>query len=287
MDATATSIVIDPEFRDLIPPLTPDERQGLEADIQREGCLDRLKVWRTEEGDILLDGHNRREICHANDFPYEVESIPEIETREDAKRWIIRHQRHRRNLNETQRAMLGSLLSNLEHGQKVADAPIGASQTQLGAAEAFNVSRRSVQRARKVRENGIPGLVKMATAGSVAISAAADVAGLPAEKQQEIVAGGSEAVQEASRKMHQKEVPIKQITQDSSMQSDPKPLQMSETGVYPCAQCGSAATAKNTFDIFQGHLYYVICDNPKCSVQTPIRKSQEEVIAIWNRRHHS
>ena len=59
MNAIATGIIIDDEFRDLIPPLTPDERDGLEADILREGCLDAIKTWRTEDGDIVLDGHNR------------------------------------------------------------------------------------------------------------------------------------------------------------------------------------------------------------------------------------
>ena len=33
---------IDPEFKALIPPLTPDERAGLEASILTEGCRDAL-----------------------------------------------------------------------------------------------------------------------------------------------------------------------------------------------------------------------------------------------------
>jgi hypothetical protein len=85
MNTNASTIIIDPEFRDLIPPLTPDEHEGLEADILRDGCLDCLKIWRTGEGDYLIDGHNRREICDKHGFPYETESIPGLESREDVK----------------------------------------------------------------------------------------------------------------------------------------------------------------------------------------------------------
>ena len=60
---------IDPEFKSLIPPLTPDERAGLEASILTEGCRDALIVW----GDILIDGHNRYEICTKHNIPYKFE----------------------------------------------------------------------------------------------------------------------------------------------------------------------------------------------------------------------
>ncbi len=116
MGSTARQLIIEEEFRDLIPPLTAEEREGLEADILRDGCLTPLLVWRGESGDVLLDGHNRREICAAHDFPYETEPVPGIESRDDAKRWIIDHQRHRRNLNEAQRAMLAGLLATIARG---------------------------------------------------------------------------------------------------------------------------------------------------------------------------
>lgn len=290
MNANASTIIVDAEFRDLIPPLTPDEREGLEADILRDGCLDRLKIWHTEEGDVLIDGHNRKEICDRHGFPYETESIPGLESRDDVKRWIIQHQRHRRNLAENQRAMLASLLTNLEHGQRKAVAPIGATHTQTDAAEVFNVGRRSVQRARVVREQGIPELTRLVTEGKVSVSAAAEVARLPQERQREIVADGPEAVQEASRNIRQSD--------DDEMAGDTAPetvvpepsapvaseLVMSEDGLYPCGHCGGEAEAKRDFDIFNGVRYYVICTGKGCNIQTPMLKNREDVIAIWNRR---
>lgn len=53
------NIKIDPEFKALIPPLDADERAQLEANIVADGCRDPLVLW----CDVLLDGHNRHEIC--------------------------------------------------------------------------------------------------------------------------------------------------------------------------------------------------------------------------------
>jgi len=60
-------IKVDPEFQQLIPPLSADERDLLEKNIIQDGCRDPLVVW---DG-ILLDGHNRLEICKAHDIPFE------------------------------------------------------------------------------------------------------------------------------------------------------------------------------------------------------------------------
>ena len=50
---------INEEFKNVMPPLTEEEYRGLEKSLLEEGCRDPLVVW----GDILIDGHNRYEIC--------------------------------------------------------------------------------------------------------------------------------------------------------------------------------------------------------------------------------
>ena len=52
-------MIIDPEFKALIPPLAPEELAQLEANILADGCRDPLVTWRG----ILIDGHNRFAIC--------------------------------------------------------------------------------------------------------------------------------------------------------------------------------------------------------------------------------
>jgi DNA-binding transcriptional regulator/RsmH inhibitor MraZ len=58
---------IDPEFKSLIPPLATEEYAGLEESILAEGCRDALILW---DG-ILIDGHNRYEICTRHNIPFE------------------------------------------------------------------------------------------------------------------------------------------------------------------------------------------------------------------------
>jgi len=93
--------IIDPEFHALIPPLSDDERAQLEANIQAEGCRDALIVW----GRILLDGHNRLEICERMKLPYKTTAI-ELQNREAAADWIDKNQLGRRNLTPDQMRLL-------------------------------------------------------------------------------------------------------------------------------------------------------------------------------------
>jgi len=60
---------IDKEFRTLIPPLSTEERAQLEKNLASDGCRDPLVIW--QEQGILIDGHNRLEICHALGIEYQ------------------------------------------------------------------------------------------------------------------------------------------------------------------------------------------------------------------------
>ena len=71
--ANLAALKIDEEFRSLIPPLTAEERAGLEENLLRDGCLDPLVVWAEQQ--ILLDGHNRKEICDQYGIDYDIREI--------------------------------------------------------------------------------------------------------------------------------------------------------------------------------------------------------------------
>jgi hypothetical protein len=88
-------IIIDEEFKSLIPVLTPEEKSQLEQNLLSEGCRDPLVIWKGHN--ILLDGHNRYEICVKNGLEYELIEI-ELPDREDAHLWMMRNQLGRRNL---------------------------------------------------------------------------------------------------------------------------------------------------------------------------------------------
>ena len=93
----------DAGFKNLIPPLSPDEYARLEQSIIEEGCRDPLVIWKGNA--IILDGHNRYEICTRHGLPFKITEM-EFESRQDIIAWIIGNQLARRNLTPEQRAYL-------------------------------------------------------------------------------------------------------------------------------------------------------------------------------------
>lgn len=95
-------MTIDPEFRALIPPLQADERAQLEVNLAAEGCREPLVLWRG----ILIDGHNRHEICTSLGIKYKTTEIT-LASRQHALLWIETNQLGRRNLTDDQRGAIG------------------------------------------------------------------------------------------------------------------------------------------------------------------------------------
>lgn len=95
---------IDPEFENLIPPLSTEEFRQLEENILEVGeCREPLVVWNR----ILLDGHNRWRIIqkHPGEIDYECREMV-FDSRNEAMAWMIRNQLGRRNLPSYERARL-------------------------------------------------------------------------------------------------------------------------------------------------------------------------------------
>ena len=61
------SPVIDPELRDLLPPIADEKRAALTADVLKNGCYSPMICM---EDMTLVDGHHRYDICAAHDIPY-------------------------------------------------------------------------------------------------------------------------------------------------------------------------------------------------------------------------
>jgi len=100
-------IQIDPEFKSLIPPLSTEELEQLEANIIKDGCRDPLVLW----GEILIDGHNRHEICTRNSIPFKTVD-KNFENRDDAMDWMDANQLGRRNIQPQQADFLRGRIYN-------------------------------------------------------------------------------------------------------------------------------------------------------------------------------
>lgn len=95
------ALTIDQEFKSLIPPLSNEELIQLEANIVKDGCRDPLVAW----GGVIVDGHNRYEICTRLGLPFTITEI-EFSNRESAMDWMDANQLGRRNLTTDQRSII-------------------------------------------------------------------------------------------------------------------------------------------------------------------------------------
>lgn len=96
-------LIIDPEFKTLLAPLTDKEYEQLEENIKQEGCLEPLTIW----NDIIIDGHKRYNICHIHNIPFRTRSIT-FKTREEVISWICSSQLGRCNISEeTKKYLIG------------------------------------------------------------------------------------------------------------------------------------------------------------------------------------
>ena len=153
------TLTIDPEFRDLIPPLNDDELAMLEESIIANGCESPLIVW----NGVIVDGHNRHAICQKHGIPFAV-TEKEFSSREDAMLWMLRNQLGRRNLNSYQRSDLALKLeplmaseAKLRKGQRTDLGQNSAPGSQMGKtshklAEMAGVSHDTIKKVKKLNE---------------------------------------------------------------------------------------------------------------------------------------
>lgn len=97
------NFIIDPEFRDKIPPLSAEELSKLEENILADGEVrEPLVLW----NNTVIDGHHRWKIIQAHpEIPYKVKRM-EFPDKWAAIVWMCRNQLGRRNLTEEQKSYL-------------------------------------------------------------------------------------------------------------------------------------------------------------------------------------
>lgn len=184
-------MTVDSEFKNLIPPLSPEERQGLESSLLKEGCRDALVLW----GDILIDGHNRYEICTKHNIPYKTVQR-EFESREAVIEWIILNQFGRRNLPAHERARLALRLKPViaekakeQQGERTdicQNSDRSSIDTKRELAKLAGVSHDTIAKVERIEEEAPEPVVTASRQGRISVNAAYQVTKLEPEEQEEI-----------------------------------------------------------------------------------------------------
>lgn len=185
----------------IFPLMTDAEFDGLLGDIQKNGQQNPIYLY---EGKII-DGRNRYNACKQLGIQ---PIIKEWTGSGNMLDFIVSLNFHRRNLDESQRSMVGAKIKHIfeEDARKRQIALAGTrpsvdlstnwdegkeasknGRASDKAAKLVNSSSTSIYRAAKVLKDGIPELIQSVEAGQVTVAKAHSIAKLPAEEQADIL----------------------------------------------------------------------------------------------------
>jgi hypothetical protein len=248
------NIIVSPELKAYIDPLTSDEHEALERSLLAEGCRDALVLW----GETLVDGHNRYGICQKHGLPFQTVQNTRFQSMDDVHLWMIDQHLGRRSVSDFQRGVLALrkreiLAERRAQAQAAEPSPDGAVSADsstapwaasgesdgLPAAKSLN-SREDIAKAarlsssqvvmiEKIQKQAAPELVEALKAGTLSLNAAAAVASLPAEEQRAAVSAGKDELKLAAKRVRD---------------ARRKPTREADAADPSEAEAGSGATAR-------------------------------------------
>jgi len=221
------NITINDELLQYIDPLTANEYAALERSLLAEGCRDALVLW----GEVLVDGHNRYEICRKHGIDFKTVQNTSFASIDDVMLWMIDNQLGRRSVTDFQRGVLALRKRDIISARVKAemDASIASKdasafepagdgaakpaedaapnaavasasiKTREDIARVAGISSNTVGQIEKIRKTAAPELVEAVRAGTISINAAAAVASLPSNEQVNAVAGGKKELRQAAK----------------------------------------------------------------------------------------
>ena len=204
------AITINEDLRAYIDPLTEDEYAALERSLLSEGCRDALVLW----GDLLVDGHNRHDICLKHGISFNTVQNTTFQSLDDVHLWMIDNHLGRRSVSDFQRGVLAlrkkAIVSARLAQEKAQQASFATDEaevtvqsapqpvlTRQAVARSARVSSATLGQIEKIQKTADTELVSAVKAGVISINAAAAVASLPSEKQVAAVSGGKKELREA------------------------------------------------------------------------------------------
>lgn len=233
---------IDPEFKNLIPPLSPDEYKQLEENLINEGCRDSLVVW---EG-VIIDGHNRYEICNRELIPFGVKEMY-FDERGEVIEWIIRNQFGRRNMPAYTRGVLALRLE---------DEIKARAKVNQGSRNDLNIPQKSAKSTETRKE-------------------VAKIAGVSHDTISKVKVIEEKATPEQKEALHTGKKKINTVFRD---------VKEAETGTRVCSDCGEEKALEDFTPNSKGgrELICRSCRNKKRRMDIPGKISDDKINAIYS-----
>jgi hypothetical protein len=218
------NIVVNPDLKAYIDPLTPDEHDALERSLLAEGCRDALVLW----GDVLVDGHNRYGICQKHGIAFQTLQSNLFKSMEDVHLWMIDQHLGRRSVSDFQRGVLALRKREILNDRRLKAAsatdadgasPVFEAATPAAAATATatadplksrediakvaRLSSNQVVLIEKIQKQAAAEVVAAVKSGTISINAAAAVSTLPEDEQVAAALGGKEQLRQAAKRVRE------------------------------------------------------------------------------------
>jgi hypothetical protein len=215
------NIVVNPDLKAYIDPLTPDEHDALERSLLAEGCRDALVLW----GDVLVDGHNRFGICQKHGIAFQTLQSNQFKTMDDVHLWMIDQHLGRRSVSDFQRGVLALRKREILNDRrlKAADTVDTSVNTQVEAphapasttptseplksrediAKVARLSSNQVVLIEKIQKQAAAEVVAAVKSGTISLNAAAAVSSLPEDEQVAAALGGKEQLRQAAKRVRE------------------------------------------------------------------------------------
>jgi len=168
-NSTERTPVVLAEMAELLPPLSEEQLATLEADLLCNGCYSPVIV---NEDMVVVDGHNRQQLCEKHGIPYRM-AVFSFEDLLEAKQWALDTQKGRRNLEKWELGKIALKLkpeiearARANQGTRtdiLATLPEGSGpiDTRKELAEAVGLGERTMGKVMQIDQNA-PDIVKEA-----------------------------------------------------------------------------------------------------------------------------